>query len=331
MFRLLVAGCVGLLLAAPLHAENLPSFDLAFATKTATDIVVVQEGKIVDVWKGTSKIGDRWTEPVDTKPREVDHQLWGADIKVVKQEITARKLQFVTRVTGKRQVLFRSRIAEPKRAPGEPDPAQTDQELYDRRKLATEPAYSTVWIEAQQAFAEQQWMNPGPASILPINESHWNRQKDTFESVSLTEGQLKQAVADWLELHRDFASATAERDPLRRNTEYLKLLRPEDHRRLDFVGNQFPNTSPHIWSSILPMLNDPESLPIHAELIYLAKNHVPFSQWEKVKPKIEEVLAENLPRDANEMARIHDHRRKRFAKWLLDYWAEVEAAEKKPR
>src|SRR5262245_45057318 len=112
-FRLVrQVGAVSSLLAAGLiwnaaaRGEILPSFSLDHAARYAVHVVVVEEGKVVETWKGDLKPGTPLKHVATARPIAVDYYHSGGDRKLIDAELAHRKLTKVPAVSGRRLVHF---------------------------------------------------------------------------------------------------------------------------------------------------------------------------------------------------------------------------------
>ncbi len=236
------AFCTLILVAARAHAEMLPSFHLHWAAKAAASIVVVENGKIVEVWAGDSKVG----EPIDAmaEPDKVNVVYGFAGNspnfdKLIDEELAKKGLKRVTAVSGKRMVYF---ILPP---PPHSGVAQM---------ISRDPAYTTIWLEDGQAFAIQQWINPGPAEMRPLD---------------MSEADLKQAVLDVRTVDAKVRQINEEEDRGKRAEALLALLKAGNQLWNDVVEQSIRQCGRAAWPAIEAALSDDEKLPLHGRLLYL--------------------------------------------------------------
>jgi hypothetical protein len=185
MTRFLFAA-LALLAPTAARAEMLPSFEAGPCTARATHIVVVSaKGEVLESWRGDLVPGDR--VPLADMRIELEQEvstIFGAKVEPGTP----------TKVTGKRLVLFLRRGGSK---------FGTGQEVG-----GWAPAHwfgwfnaSAVWVEGERAFALQQWLNPGPQTMVPTG----------------TEAELKKAVREHSAARaKDFAAARAEKDAAKR-------------------------------------------------------------------------------------------------------------------
>lgn len=239
--RTLVWIAVLLLVGRAAHAKILPSFHLSSAAKAAANVIVVEEGKVVEAWAGDMKVGDSYP-PANVVPRGYKavygfHLLDDAEID---RQLAAKGLKRVGSVTGKRLVFFIP-----------PDPPKST----DEKSLATRHEYSTVWIEEGQAFAIQQWNNPGPAEMRPLE---------------MSEAELKQAVLDLRAVDAKLRKINEEEDRGKRAEALLPLLKAGNRLGNEEVKRSIRQCGNKAWPAIEAMIASNEHLPLHADLLYLA-------------------------------------------------------------
>ncbi len=244
MLRTVLCAAVFLVSAAMAHAEILPSFDLSHAARAASGVIVVEGGKVVEVWAGELKAGATFTADARTqKPTKVVYGFAGFADAQVDQQLAAKGRKRVAELTGKRMVHFLP-----------PDPPNAKDELF-----ANYHEYRTVWIEDGQAFAIQQWHNPGPANMRPLD---------------MSEAELKQAVSELRAIDAKLqALAEDEADPAKRAQALVNLLTPDARLSNEEVEQAIRQCGPAAWPAIEARLASDEHLPIHTQLIYLA-HHV---------------------------------------------------------
>ncbi len=293
-----LAVCAALVLTAAAKAELLPSLHLPWAAQAAKSIVVVEDGKIVEVWAGDAKVGA--PHAPDAQPVAVNvvygwPPVIAGEDKLIDQELAKKGLKRVGSVSGKRMVYF----VLP------PPPFQGIAQMISR-----DPAYTTVWLEGGQAFAIQQWMNPGPSEM---------------RALKMKEAELKQVVLDLREVGQKVAKINEEEDDARRSAALAALLKPDNRWWNDEVKEALRIRSKAAWPAIEPLIRDEKYLPLHAELIYLAYE---FAKQD-ARPLLEKVLAEDIEYfrkldaartkyDSNQPPySYHEHRRS-AAKWAID-------------
>lgn len=159
----LLGCCCCAVFSAIALGEVAPSFELDFAARHASDIVLIENGKVLESWKGGISPGLQLFPATEATPRPVRYGFSNRD-DAGDPRLKQSGLKKVDKVTGRRIVQFLVRGTH-----------VTD----EMRQLLLDPAYRTVWIEAGQAFAIQPWHNPGPAEMRPLY---------------LTETQLEQRV-----------------------------------------------------------------------------------------------------------------------------------------
>lgn len=253
--------CAAVFVTARVHAEMLPSLHLPWAAKAAASIVVVEDGKVAEVWAGDAKLGA--AHPPDAKLEAINvvygfPPLRGGDEKLIDQELAKKGLKRVGAVNGKRMVYF----VLP------PPPFQGIAQMISR-----DPAYTTVWLEDGQAFAIQQWMNPGTSDM---------------RSLDMTEAQLKQVVLDLREVGQKLAKIDQEENDARRSAALAALLKPGNRWWNNEVKDALRIRSKHAWPAIEPLIRDEKHLPLHGDLIRLAYE---FAK-EDARPLFQKVLAD---------------------------------------
>lgn len=233
--------CAVLLGASHAQARILPSFHLASAAKPAAQVIVVEDAKVVDCWVGDMKAGDAYP-PANVVPRgyQAVYGFGRVEDPETDKRLAAKGLKRVGAVTGKRLVFFIP-----------PDPPRSVGERF----LATSHAYSTVWIEEGQAFAIQQWINPGPAEM---------------RSLEMSENELKQAVLDLRAVDAKLRKINEEEDRGKRAEDLLPLLKAGNRLLNDQVKPAIRQCGKEAWPAIEAMIANDEHLPLHPELLYLA-------------------------------------------------------------
>jgi hypothetical protein len=178
-------------------AEDLPEFEPQHNTWNATHIVVVEDGKVVESWKGDLKTGATLPEGAArfTRIRVPGPDPW--------QKSSGDK---PPTVTGKRMVLFLAHVpqqgGDPKTpvwmgayAPGHPSIEVT--------------AADVAWVEGDRVYTAYQPINPGGYALT--------------ESGGIA--GLRQRVDVGLALRAQFEAAKADKDPAKR-AERLAVLTP---------------------------------------------------------------------------------------------------------
>jgi hypothetical protein len=115
---------------------------------------------------------------------------------------------------------------------------------------------SVAWIERNQSFAMQQWMNPGLVLMHPLN---------------LGEMALHAEVDRLVELQQDMHNAVKERDPLARAERLVSFLRPHDRWVFLDALEELKNCGPPAWRVIRRLLSQDELLSIHSDLIHVSE------------------------------------------------------------
>jgi hypothetical protein len=292
-----LSAVASLCLAGASLAESLPSLHLPWAAQAAKSIVVVEDGKIAEVWAGDAKVGA--SHAPDAKPAAIKvvygwPPVIAGEDKLIDEELAKKGLKRVGAVSGKRMVYFN--LPEP--------PYQGIAQMISRDR-----AYTTVWLEGGQAFAIQQWMNPGPAEM---------------RALEMKEDELKQVVLDLREVGQKVAKLDQEEDDARRSAALAALFKPDNRWWNDEVKNALRIRSKQAWPAIEPLLNDDKHLPLHAELIYVAYELAKAD----ARPLFEKVLAADneyfrkldasrARYDINQPPHVHHEHRRSAAKWAL--------------
>jgi len=243
-------------LPAAAIAEDLPSFTLEFSAWNATDVVVVNESGVVrEVWKGSLK--PNAVLPVGqwkiTAAADVSYDRLGLD----RSKLPADRIK---RVTGKRRVIFLRREAE-----GGEWKAASIFEDWDA---------ATIWVEGDEGFAKQQWMNPGPSLIRPYSSE--KKVRDSVLRIAKTQSSIE--------------TAAQLKDPAARAQALVKFLDGKNYLALDETLEGLKTCGKDVWSVIRPLLEDESKLPIHSRLIHVAGT----ASLEQAKPLIERVIAEEM-------------------------------------
>jgi hypothetical protein len=275
-----------------------PSLHLPWAAQAAKCIVVVEDGKIAEVWAGDADVGEEYAPDVKLPAGKVVYGLSprrGTDDKLIDEELARKGLKRVAVVGGKRTVHF----VLP------PPPHQGIAQM-----ISTHPAFTTAWLEEGQVFAIQQWMNPGPAEM---------------RSLDMTEAQFKQAVLDLREVGDKIARLDREEDDAKRSAALVALLRPDHRWWNDEVKSALRIRSQEAWPAIEALIVDEKHLPMHAELIYLAHQVAKADARGTLKKVLAEEtayfqkLADAGTRyDENEPPFMHHQRRRAAAQWAID-------------
>ena len=285
-----------LCLVVSTRAESLPSFSLPRAAQAASSIVVVQDGKIAEVWAGDAKVGATYGPEAKRGATNVVYgwpPVLGEDDSLIDQELAKKGLKRVGAVSGKRMVYFKL-----------PEPYQGIAQM-----LSRDPAYTTVWLEDGQAFAIQQWMNPGGSDM---------------RSLDMTEAQFKQAVLDLREVDAKLQSINKEENRTARAKALVALLKPGNRWWNDEVKESLRRCGKEAWPAIEPLIRDEKHLPLHADLIYLAYE----SAKDDARPVFEMVVAADdeyfrkldasrTKYDSSQPPHVHREQRRSAAKWAL--------------
>jgi hypothetical protein len=294
--RAVLCAAAILLIGGAAHARILPSFDLPSAAKAAANVVVVEEGKVVEVWAGDKKVGDSYPA-AKLAPHGVNvvYGFAGLTDAEIEQQLAKKGVKRVGSVTGKRMVFF---------IPPEPPKAGTE------KALATGHEYSTVWLEEGQAFAIQQWINPGPADIRPLD---------------MSEAQLKQAVLDVREVDAKLQTIAQEVARQKRAQALVALLKPESHFWNNEVEASIRQCGRAAWPEIEAALAEDKQLPLHGRLLYLAHELArqdAQSLFRKVlateREYFERLDASGEKYDRQQPPHLYHERRRSAAQWAID-------------
>lgn len=288
-----------LLLAPSARAEILPSFDVVGASKHASHVVVVEDGKVVESWLGDLKPGTQlFPAGVKPSPMNVEYSFGGIGVVDEAEEerlLAKRGLKRVIAVSGKRLVHFLAR---------------ENPESWESKHLNSRPEYNTVWIEESQAFAIMQWINPGPSGLQPLN---------------MTEAELKSAVQEINKVHHEIEPLLKERDRAKRAEELVKMLELDAKWRNGEVEEALRTCGPPAWPVIEPLLFDEKLLPLHHGLIHVAYHvgrHKTKDSMLRIKDE-ERAYREKLKADGIEFKDgkppfSYHHFRDSAAQWALD-------------
>jgi hypothetical protein len=288
-----------LCLAPTLRAELLPSFDVTFASKTASHVVVVEDGKVVESWLGDIEPGTQlFPTGVKPIPMKVQYSFRGIGAQDEAEEdrlLAKRGLKKVAAVSGKRMVHFLARER--------PD-------SWESKHLASQREYNTVWIEGGQAFAIMQWINPGPSGLQPLN---------------MTEAEFKSAVLELNQVHREIEPLLKDDDRAKRAAVLATMLKPEARWRNAEVHEALRECGPPAWPVIEPLLFDEKLLPLHHGLIHVAyevgrtstKDAMLRIQDEE-RAYREKLKADGIEWKDGQPPFSHHHFRDSAAQWALD-------------
>lgn len=283
-------------IASIARAENLPSFGLEFASKYASHVVVVEDGKVIESWVGDLKPGTRLI-PGDAKPvaRKVDYKANFLSDAEVEQELAQHGLKKVAQVSGKRMVHFLSRERL---------------EVWESQHLQRYEAHNRVWIEDGQAFAIIQSHNPGPSGLLPLY---------------LKEAELNAAVLEINQVHHEIEPLLKQEDPTERANALVALLKPDARRRNDEIHEALRLCGPAAWPVIEPLIFDAKLLPMHHGLIRtgyevgrLRTKDTVLRVLDEEKAFREQLAAAGTPWNPDQPPHSYHHFRHSAAQWVLD-------------
>jgi hypothetical protein len=263
MRRLLPAAslCLWLVLWQTSAAEDLPSFHLPYSAWQATDVVVVdQKGHVLEVWKGTLKAkselpfgADRFNVSLD-----VDYDRF---FTTEKDRLPNR----IVRVTGNRLALFLIRNG---------DHPVTDKLGWKPASFGNDLATCAVWLEKENSFAVQQWMNPGPSLMRPLH----------------SEESLKKEVIRLAAIQAALRTAAADPDPESRAKKMVLFLEEQNGPGLHEAQRVLENCGKYGWTEVLPLLQDDKRLPLHSGLVHLAAKTAPV----EATPIIEAIIIKEI-------------------------------------
>ena len=154
--RMMLAVACLLMFALPVFAGKRPNFYLNRSLEHATDVLLVDEGEVIDgrvvvrqVWRGESKVGDTLELPdlaVMAEPEmRTTGPWWDSEDRAP--------------IVGKHLIVFLCR----------------DAARPDRWEASSYPArfglrYAAVWVEGVDVFAFMQIINPGPTRLIRLME-----------------------------------------------------------------------------------------------------------------------------------------------------------------
>src|SRR5262245_10770418 len=118
-------------LASVARGEMLPSFHLPFAARHASQVLLVQDGQVVESWQGRLPQDRRFPSTAPSSQPLV-YGFDRLDQGYVLADLKRRGLTKVEAVTGKRMVHFRV-------------PEKT--KVFNQQQLTKDRAYCTIWIE----------------------------------------------------------------------------------------------------------------------------------------------------------------------------------------
>jgi hypothetical protein len=244
----LVSILLSLFATAGAHAEIAASFDLDIVAWRATHVVVVDaKGVVTESWKGDLPVGSKI--PTDAWKFPTNETIYYGYFE--KEPIPANAIvpaDGARRVTSTRRVFFLVRVGE-----GEVEVAESWKPV---EQFGSSMSVSVAWIDNDQSFAIQQWMNPGPALMRPL---------------SLTEAELKGEVTRLVDLQQDLRIAANERDPLARAERLVSFLRPQDRFAFRNALEELAKCGQPAWRVICRLLTQSEYLSIHHDLIFVAE------------------------------------------------------------
>lgn len=240
MLRLSLTATFLLTFTSTLRAESLPSFHLPWAARSASEVVVVEDGKVAEVWAGDAKVGEPFASDVKPVAVEVKYGYFGDSPqfdKLIDEDLAKKGFKRVPQVSGKRIVHFVLR-----------EPHEGIAQM-----LCKSSDFTTAWLEDGQAFAIQQWMNPGPSEM---------------RALEMTEAQLKQAVLDLRAVHEKLKVVNEEKDRAVRCQLLLDLLRPDNRWWNGEVDESLRLCGPASFPVLAAALENPQYAASHLDLIY---------------------------------------------------------------
>jgi hypothetical protein len=250
--------CLWVALSQISFAEIRPSFHLPYSAWKATDVVITnRDWQVIEVWKG------------DLKPK-ASIPFVGIDLGVPLElsGVLSKKgsKDRIQRVSGNRLAIFLIRDANFDVA---------DVRGWKAASIGNHLATSIVWLEKGDGFAIQQWINPGPSLMHPLETDEPSLRK---EVIRLAKVQL------------GFRTETLEADPARRAKKIVPYLEEQNYLALDEILDSLRTCGMSAWSEILPILQDEKQLSLHDRLIFLAEKTAPA----EIIPVIEAVVIKEM-------------------------------------
>jgi hypothetical protein len=265
------------LLAFPLTSFALirPSFQLEACTWEATHIVVVNQAcktdievEVLESWKGNLKKGDFITIPdlaefIPEQTRVVKHRRFWED----------EDANLPTHVNGQRMVFFL--IKDNFHGQADTSASATWKPAGKRRGGMDGMDVSMSWIEQGRAFAFRQIKNRGPTQLV---------------SLSMTEADLKERVAEVVKGQKNLVNAIDSGDQRKMADALFPLLRNgwnySGYKALELVGRSGKEALPLLSRVLLEEASD--------EWCYYAVAEMKKINPEAVGPVLTEVMMQEL-------------------------------------
>ncbi len=235
IFRIFGTVLVGIAIATPASAAILPSFHLDSSVCKATHIVLATEGDIIDgrlrvieSWKGdleqdTEVVLPELADFADAESRRVRY--WGQ-----RPDLPA---PYVRAVTGSKIVLFLIKSEPTERA----SPSAPESFVWlPASHYGSQGGFkvAVAWIEKGEAYAFQQFINPGPSLITHLG----------------TAIEMKAKVAAFVTIETALEKAVSTQDPILA-TQVLKAY----HRQEFYTGtSRAMSALGSMGEAALPML-----------------------------------------------------------------------------
>jgi hypothetical protein len=297
----LVAALLAALLTPGARAGERPSFWERYSAWHATHVVVVdQDGKVLESWKGNLTAGQKIVlKPLgipQTPKVAARHAAGPNDLKAV---------------TGQRMILFLRRGAKG----WGPASGFGGMEV------------SVVWVEGGRAYAFVQEQNPGPSELVPLRHNEGDL-KDTVQRAVRVQSRLERAAGEPDRAKRaralvpfldepTFGSRDAACDALAGcGRDALVVLRPllADDRRLSQHGDFLTVMTRAAGKEARP---DLEKM-LEQELAYWKKVGPGLDQWWGREPMTRHYS--RLITVLREMKRIGYADKRKLVRQLRDYW-----------
>jgi hypothetical protein len=230
-----------------------PSFFLDYVSLQATNIVLVEATRqhgvfeAVESWKGDLRPGEQITVPGLVPSPDAISFLSYPKVYWPNPEDNDPTLQIPKQDAGSRMVLFlkRNNPSEAKKSKlsGEWSPAN----LYD-----DDFQTSVVWIDGERVYAFQQWSNPGPSVLMPLDVS---------------ESKMRDRVAEIVRIHRDLEESAKTEDAPARAAHLKSYVHSDIWPVKQFALNELGRIGPLAAATIRGMLDDDAFAEEAAELV----------------------------------------------------------------
>src|SRR5262245_7902488 len=286
------------------RAGERPSFLERYSAWHATHVVVVdQDGKVLESWKGNLKAGQK----IVLKPLEIPQT----------PKVAARYAagpNDLKAVTGQRMILFLRRGGRG----------------WEPATLFGGMTVSVVWVEGGRVYAFVQEQNPGPSELVPLRQNEGDL-KDIVRQAVRVQSRLERAAAEPDRAKRGqalvpfldeptFGSRDAACDALAGcGRDALVVLRPllADDRRLSQHGDFLTVMTRAAGKEARP---DLEKM-LEQELDYWKKVGPGLDQWWAREPMTRHYC--RLITVLREMKRIGYADDRKLVRQLRDYWASL--------